>query len=400
MEEPKKDVSSTKKRSWSETNKTIKEERKKWKEINLEKKLEKRKLKAESQQNDIANTARLTPQFVSTLSIAVPGSILENAQTPQLRSYLAGQIARAACLFQADEIIVFDDFCEEVTAKKSKFDDADGEKISRQSCVQLGRILQYLECPQYLRKSFFPIHKDLQYGGLLNPLNAPHHLGVKDEFPFREGVVLNTPVKAGKGSIVNVGLLKQLRVDKVLVPGIRCTVKLLPQEANLKKLKGIVVSPNLPRSETGVYWGYNVRIANSLSKIFSQCPYKEGYDLTIGTSDKGSSIDDFTCPKYKHLLVVFGGVQGLEAALENDSVLNADDPKLLFDSYLNSLPQQGSKTIRTEEAILITLAALRPKLNPEAGNKEFVAPVVTESESEEQGDVKVDNDDDDMSKFD
>ena len=31
--------------------------------------------------------------------------------------------------------------------------------------VQLARILQYLECPQYLRKAFFPQHKDLQYAG-------------------------------------------------------------------------------------------------------------------------------------------------------------------------------------------------------------------------------------------
>ena len=59
---------------------------------------------------------------------------------------------------------------------------------------------------------------------------------------------------------------------------------------------------------------------------------------------------------------MFGGVEGLEFALENDDVLEADDPRLLFDHYLNSLPRQASKTIRTEEAILITLAALRPKL--------------------------------------
>ena len=32
--------------------------------------------------------------------------------------------------------------------------------------VQMARILQYLECPQYLRKSFFPQHKDLQYAGM------------------------------------------------------------------------------------------------------------------------------------------------------------------------------------------------------------------------------------------
>ena len=31
----------------------------------------------------------------------------------------------------------------------------------------MARILQYLECPQYLRKSFFPQHKDLEYAGWL-----------------------------------------------------------------------------------------------------------------------------------------------------------------------------------------------------------------------------------------
>lgn len=104
---------------------------------------------------------------------------------------------------------------------------------------------------------------------------------------------MNTPVKPGKGSAVNVGLLKPVRVDKVLTPGefvtsylivlsfelflgLRCTVKLLAPLPNSKKLNGVVVSPQLPRSETGIYWGYTVRIANSLSKVFSQCPYKEG----------------------------------------------------------------------------------------------------------------------------
>lgn len=32
-------------------------------------------------------------------------------------------------------------------------------------CIQLIKILQYLECPQYLRKYYFPIHKDLEYAG-------------------------------------------------------------------------------------------------------------------------------------------------------------------------------------------------------------------------------------------
>ena len=139
---------------------------------------------------------------ISSLSIAVPGSILDNAQSPELRSYLAGQIARAACIYKVDEVIVFDDKgdIKENEKKKVRNDDTLGE--GRASCLQLARILQYLECPQYLRKYFFPLHKDLQYAGLLNPLDAPHHLRQHDLSVFREGVVTKKPIKAGKGSQV------------------------------------------------------------------------------------------------------------------------------------------------------------------------------------------------------
>ena len=94
---------------------------------------------------------------------------------------------------------------------------------------------------------------------------------------FREGVVSNKPAKPGRGSYVNVGLLQDVMVDKLLTPNIRCTVKLLPtEEGGSKKLKGIIVSPKEPKQETGVYCGYQVRLANSLSEVFTKSPYKEG----------------------------------------------------------------------------------------------------------------------------
>jgi predicted SPOUT superfamily RNA methylase MTH1 len=96
-----------------------------------------------------------------TVSIALPGSVLDNAQTAELRTYLAGQIARAAAIFSVDEIVIFEDVSEGADTSGSE---------------QLARILQYLECPQYLRKHFFPLHKDLQYAGVLNPTDMPHHL--------------------------------------------------------------------------------------------------------------------------------------------------------------------------------------------------------------------------------
>ena len=57
---------------------------------------------------------------------------------------------------------------------------------------------------------------------------------------------------------------------------------------------------------------------------------------------------------------MFGGLKGLEASLESDEKLTANDPSLVFDYYVNTCPGQGSGTIRTEEAILVTMSALRP----------------------------------------
>ena len=42
-----------------------------------------------------------------TVTVALPGSIVDNAQTQELRSYLVGQVARACAVFNVDEIVVF-----------------------------------------------------------------------------------------------------------------------------------------------------------------------------------------------------------------------------------------------------------------------------------------------------
>ncbi|KAK6196031.1 hypothetical protein SNE40_001334 [Patella caerulea] len=294
-----------------------------------------------------------------TISLALPGSILENAQSRELRTYLAGQIARAAVVFNVDEIVIFD----ESGSGLSEKDGYDNSRLKKgKGNVQMARILQFLECPQYLRKNFFPMHEDLKYAGLLNPLDSPHHMRASDVVEYREGVVLDKPPKAGK-SFVNVGLYQRdVLIDRQLEAGVRVTIQLDLNTSDEKQIKGKVVSPSTPRVESGLYWGYNLRLATNLSSVLTQCPHKGGYDLTIGTSERGDSIDDFAPPTFKHGIIVFGGVQGLETSLAADSTLNIDDPSLLFQHYLNTCPNQGSRTIRTEEAILITMSALRPKL--------------------------------------
>ena len=93
--------------------------------------------------------------------------------------------------------------------------------------------------------------------------------------------------------------------------------------------------------------------------------------MSIGTSERGIpaqtvlDADDkaFVAPAWSHLLMVLGGVAGLEAALATDGDLQEAgvvDPKEVFDRWVNLVPNQGSRTIRTEEAVWLGLGQLRP----------------------------------------
>uniref|UniRef100_A0A069DYS1 Uncharacterized protein n=1 Tax=Panstrongylus megistus TaxID=65343 RepID=A0A069DYS1_9HEMI len=302
---------------------------------------------------------------VKTISIALPGSILDSVQCTELQTYVVGQIARAACIYNVDEIVVFDDTCSSIGEKT---DEEESESNTWQNCKYFAKLLQYLECPQYLRKLLFPLDEDLRYVGLLNPVEAPHHFRSNQLSIYREGVVIDKTNKNGQKSFAEIGLTSKVKLDKKLEPGTRVTVKLPPKNQGSHKLNGIVVTPLEPRSKLGLYWGYEVRLAASISDVFSHCPYKKGYNLTIGTSDKGVAINNVSFEKKKklHLLIVFGGLKGLEFALESDKKIDVDDVTLLFDHYLNTCPNQGTRTIRTEEAILISLAVITSKFFTES----------------------------------
>lgn len=316
---------------------------------------------------------------VRTISIAFPSSIFDNVPTPQLEAYLVGQIARAAVVFNVTEIIIFNE--EESNESRARLD-------------RLVKLFEYAECPQYLRKRLFNIEPDLKYAGLIHPLEAQHHLRTSQlECPYREGVTIDSREQSTR---VNIGLNRT-----VLVPGefpfhTRVTVQVDP--ADLKKMRdlseskheeprAIVVPPVEPIQKLNLYWGYYVRPTISLSAAVSDNLFAPGkknfYDIIIGTSERGDVIDEVEFkrnPKklsesnqqvakkskceFQHILVVFGGIKGLEHSVACDRDLKeTTDVRTLFDYYINTCPNQGSTTIRTEEAILITLSALRPKLN-------------------------------------
>jgi predicted SPOUT superfamily RNA methylase MTH1 len=155
-------------------------------------------------------------------------------------------------------------------------------------------------------------------------------------------------------------------------------------EADIDSLDAEAVDPSAPREEAGYYWGYTTRRCSSLSAVFTECPFDGGYDYSIGTSERGIAVSSLTAippvtangngssapaaaaplPKFQHLILVFGGVAGLEAAVAFDTEFEArgitkDKANEVFDAWVNLVPGQGSRTIRTEEAVWVGLMGLR-----------------------------------------
>ena len=234
----------------------------------------------------------------------------------------------------------------------------------------------------------FPLHADLKTAGTLPSLDMPHHLRAHEWCRYREGVTVgqsqgevegkkkrrNGKVEIGNVTLTDTGLPNQVSIPSSIPPNTRVTIKFSERcglsDLRSDELVAAAVSPSEPREEAGYYWGYTVRPASSLSNVFTESPFDGGYDLTFGTSERGvpisslnnKSSEEQPMPEFSHMLVVFGGVAGLEAAVNFDEELKGmgvTEPEGLFDYWVDLCPGQGSRTIRTEEAVWLGLMGLR-----------------------------------------
>lgn len=224
-----------------------------------------------------------TPRKYTT-SIAIPSSIIESAPSMEMKTILAGEIARALVIFSVDEIVIYEDKVQNAAAQTNKINPN----------LFLARIFQYMETPQYLRKQLVPISPDLKFAGLLPPLDVPHHPGMEEITTYREGVTLDKSNNDGDSTLVDIGLFRRARINKAVQPGVRVTVELSEPVSAADTRKGQkpiaakVVSPKIPREKSGLYWGYNIRLASSFSRVLTESPYEDGYDYTIGVSDRNA----------------------------------------------------------------------------------------------------------------
>lgn len=306
-----------------------------------------------------------------------------------------------------DEVIVFDDGHNRGAKGQPYGSSKDSYNGNTDPDYFLMHILSYLETPPHFRQWLFPMHPDLQKAGALSSLDMPHHLRSDEWCQYREGVTLEGVQKGesataaveeqGKkkkkwkgtkqsiqpATLVDVGFSNPVSVASSIPSNTRVTLRLPDTDqvnTSSPELAAEAVAPSAPREKAGYYWGYSVRPASSLSTVLTESPFDGGYDLTFGTSERGLPISKLTkpssdqgpVPEFKHMLIVFGGVAGLEVALKADEELQKigiTEPSGLFDYWVNLCPGQGSRTVRTEEAVWLGLMGLRDTVM-EKGMKE------------------------------
>jgi hypothetical protein len=273
------------------------------------------------------------------LSIAIPASTVSD--TPHLREKTAkiGLIGRAAAIFRVNEIIVYPD-----NPRANQQDDLDFMAL----------LLNYLETPQYLRKNLFRIEPRLQFAGILPPLRTPHHpvsgktadLTVGE---YREGLVLS---HGKEGLLVDIGV-EQPAIMRETQYAIGCRLTL-----QVVNVGGRVEVQAVNREDVPAYWGYSVKVEQ---RLFKQFVADDKFDLVIATARLGSKFHDVAAAIGKkwsgseHVLVAFGAPsRGLH------EIAKAEGTRLdvLADFIVNTIPEQGTATVRTEEALLASLAVL------------------------------------------
>ncbi|KAL4468345.1 hypothetical protein ABPG72_010746 [Tetrahymena utriculariae] len=292
------------------------------------------------------------------LAICIPDSIVSIPQSSELRSYFISELARTAAIFCVDEIIILKD--NSYIAKSQNF----------QQGPYIVRNLQYLETPQYLRKQLFPIHPDLKNAGLMNPIECHHHLKSDQYCPYREGVVMNRPTKENEGSWVEIGLKKQAKIPYKLVTNTRVTLRINEPTLDIeqKYYSADVVSQKEPKEKMGLYWGYQVRLADNLSQVLKgedDLKYDIKFLINQGDHQQFSeeSISETELDlENKNVVIVFSGYNNLESIIDSDEYTKLSGKEALNKFDANFTIQKGRfgvKQLRLEEEMSHALSIIR-----------------------------------------
>ena len=276
-----------------------------------------------------------------TTSVLVPDSLTREAEDRREATRKLGYVARAATVFEVDRLTVFPD--------------PDGAGKWEDGFVET--VLRYAATPPHLRKEMWGKRDELEYVGVLPPLRVRSQTGSGSEGSgsLRQGIV--TEVGADGRVRVNCGMQHPISLP---VPdgmdageGERVTVRVSSRRPVRAKLVDAPTS------------GFDV-VSADLDMALS----RDDAGLTIASSRYGELATTRRLGELAQrrdaeggMTVAFGAPErGLPSILDVDpDAVRGDqqnDESTGFDLWLNTVPNQGSEVVRTEEAMFASLACL------------------------------------------
>ena len=238
-------------------------------------------------------------------------------------------MARTCAIFKVNQIFIYQD------GKQNKNDSA-----------LLSTSLKYLETPQYFRKEIFPKTQLLKYAGVLQPLNISSHLTTSNQKMIKIGDIRDALIINYKGKkFLDIGINKHIQYFGKMKSGTRIAIQ-------IKTIQPELTTKEISRDDIKDYGGYNVKERSNLLSILSTWKGK-----IILTSKKGKNFSKLDTKKItkpdEPILVVFGTTnKGVY------DILGSDIKKIQNANIFNFFPNQGTQTVRLEEAILGTLSII------------------------------------------
>jgi len=287
------------------------------------------------------------------VSVLVPSSLAREAEDQREATRKLGYVARAATVYRVDRLVVFDDPAGETGSLDGGF---------------VRTVLRYAATPPHLRKEAWGQRDELEFAGVLPPLHASSRTGSGSNGPgsLRQGIV--TEVGPEGRVRVNCGLQHPISLpapnQRDVAEGERVTVRV----SSRRPVRAKIVDEPLTGFEV-----HRADLPTAIETSGSTCAIAASRH---GTPLTATRITDLTGHLQDVGLTLALGApgRGLPEILDVDADSVDDSPSALqrgiessgdadvgpatggFDCWLNTIPNQGSTTVRTEEALFASLA--------------------------------------------
>ncbi len=268
------------------------------------------------------------------LSVAIPDTSIEDCPDLRQKTVKLGHLARVFAVFKVEKVFIY------VTQPHNP-------QVKRDRDLTM-KILKYMDTPQYLRKRIFPRSSSLRYVGVLPPLRTRSHpLQIQAEKlemgDIRWGVL-------DRGEQVDIGLSRLAQCHSRLQERIPYLFRVTDVHPNLQV-------DVIERDEVGIYWGFEVEEIPSLPEYLAN---RHGCTRVI-FSRNGAPFNRIestlkaTISGTHDLLALFGGPSEGVAEIFRPEI---EHLKANVEFWINSIPGQGTETVRLEEAINVSLGLL------------------------------------------